>query len=61
MNRLHPGEIVGMEAEVLSWDDASNNRFILSGKGSWTPNAISIYPNMFAKVVTGMKPKDAML
>jgi multiple sugar transport system substrate-binding protein len=32
-----------MEAEVLSWDDASNNRFILSGKGSWTLNAISIY------------------
>jgi multiple sugar transport system substrate-binding protein len=32
-----------MEPEVLSWDDASNNRFILSGKGSWTRNAISIY------------------
>src|SRR5215831_1467802 len=24
-----------MEPEVLSWDDAGNNRFILSGKGSW--------------------------
>ncbi|HXH10737.1 MAG TPA: extracellular solute-binding protein [Alphaproteobacteria bacterium] len=32
-----------MEAEVLSWDDASNNRFMLSGKGAWTLNAISIY------------------
>ncbi|MBI3326714.1 MAG: extracellular solute-binding protein [Nitrospinae bacterium] len=32
-----------MEPEVLSWDDASNNRFILAGKGSWTRNAISIY------------------
>jgi len=33
----------GMEAEVLSWDDASNNRFILSGKGSWIHNPISPY------------------
>lgn len=33
----------GMEPEVLSWDDAGNNRFILSGKGSWTRNGISIY------------------
>jgi multiple sugar transport system substrate-binding protein len=32
-----------MTSEVLSWDDASNNRFMLSGKGSWTRNAISIY------------------
>jgi multiple sugar transport system substrate-binding protein len=32
-----------MEPEVLSWDDSSNNRFMLSGKGSWTRNAISIY------------------
>jgi multiple sugar transport system substrate-binding protein len=32
-----------MTPEVLSWDDASNNRFMLSGKGSWTRNAISIY------------------
>jgi len=32
-----------MEPEVLSWDDASNNRFILSGKGSWIHNAISPY------------------
>jgi multiple sugar transport system substrate-binding protein len=32
-----------MEPEVLSWDDASNNRFLLSGKGSWIHNAISPY------------------
>ena len=32
-----------MENEVLSWDDAGNNRYILSGRGSWTLNAISIY------------------
>jgi len=32
-----------MEPEVLSWDDSSNNRFLLSGKGSWIHNAISPY------------------
>jgi multiple sugar transport system substrate-binding protein len=32
-----------MDPEVLSWDDVSNNRFMLSGKGSWTANAISPY------------------
>lgn len=32
-----------MEPEVLSWDDANNNRFILSGKGSWIHNPISPY------------------
>src|SRR6266436_4047632 len=30
-----------MEPEVLSWDDAGNNRFILSGKGSWIHNPIA--------------------
>jgi len=29
--------------EVLSWDDAGNNRFILSGKGSWIHNPVSPY------------------
>jgi multiple sugar transport system substrate-binding protein len=38
----------GMEAEVLSWDDASNNRFILSGKGSWIHNPISPYNTALA-------------
>ncbi|MGH7315126.1 MAG: ABC transporter substrate-binding protein [Candidatus Rokuibacteriota bacterium] len=32
-----------MEPEVLSWDDASNNRFMLSGKGSWIHNPVSPY------------------
>lgn len=32
-----------MTSEVLTWDDAGNNRFMLSGKGSWTINPISIW------------------
>ena len=32
-----------MEPEVLSWDDSSNNRFLLSGKGSWIHNPISAW------------------
>lgn len=32
-----------LDPEVLSWDDASNNRFIISGKGSFTFNPISAY------------------
>jgi len=32
-----------MDPEVLSWDDAGNNRFLLSGKGSWIQNPISPY------------------
>jgi multiple sugar transport system substrate-binding protein len=32
-----------MDPEVLSWDDASNNRGILSGKNSWIHNPISPY------------------
>ena len=32
-----------MEPEVLSWDNASHNRFLLSGKGSWIHNPISPY------------------
>jgi multiple sugar transport system substrate-binding protein len=31
-----------MPPEVLSWDNAGNNRFILSGDGSWTLNPISV-------------------
>jgi len=38
-----------MDPEVLSWDDASNNRFILSGKGSWIHNPISPYNQALAK------------
>jgi multiple sugar transport system substrate-binding protein len=32
-----------MEPEVLSWDDASNNRLLASGRGSWIHNPISAY------------------
>jgi multiple sugar transport system substrate-binding protein len=32
-----------MEPEVLSWDDAGNNRFLLSGQGSWIHNPVSPY------------------
>lgn len=35
--------VEAMDPEVLSWDDASNNRFILSGKGSMVFNPVSIY------------------
>ena len=38
-----------MEPEVLSWDDASNNRFILAGKGSWIHNPISPYASAVSK------------
>jgi multiple sugar transport system substrate-binding protein len=32
-----------MPREILGWDDAANNRFMLAGVGSWTPNAPSIW------------------
>jgi multiple sugar transport system substrate-binding protein len=32
-----------MEPEVLSWDDSGNNRFLISGKGSWIANPPSPY------------------
>ena len=32
-----------MEPEVLSWDDASNNRYLASARGSWIHNPISAY------------------
>ncbi|HEX9561141.1 MAG TPA: extracellular solute-binding protein, partial [Candidatus Dormibacteraeota bacterium] len=32
-----------MEPEILSWDDASNNRYLASGRGSWIHNPISAY------------------
>jgi multiple sugar transport system substrate-binding protein len=37
-----------MDSEVLSWDDSGNNRFILSGKGSWIHNPISPYNSALA-------------
>src|SRR5438093_3772007 len=38
-----------MEPEVLSWDDAGNNRCILAGKCSWIHNPISPYAAALAK------------
>jgi multiple sugar transport system substrate-binding protein len=38
-----------MENEVLSWDDASNNRFLVSGKGAWIHNPISAYETARSK------------
>jgi multiple sugar transport system substrate-binding protein len=32
-----------MEPEVLSWDNAGNNRFMTAGKGSWIQNPASHY------------------
>jgi multiple sugar transport system substrate-binding protein len=32
-----------MEPEVLSWDNAGNNRFMTAGKGSWIQNPSSHY------------------
>lgn len=32
-----------MDREILAWDNAGNNRFILSGRGSWTLNPSSVY------------------
>jgi multiple sugar transport system substrate-binding protein len=32
-----------MPPDVFAWDDAGNNRFMLSGVGSWTPNPPSIW------------------
>jgi multiple sugar transport system substrate-binding protein len=34
---------------VLSWDDAANNRFMLSGKGAWIHNPVSPYNAALAK------------
>ena len=32
-----------MEPDVLSWDNASNNQYLNSGKGSWIQNPVSHY------------------
>jgi multiple sugar transport system substrate-binding protein len=32
-----------MEPDVLSWDDASNNKYLASARGSWIHNPISAY------------------
>jgi multiple sugar transport system substrate-binding protein len=53
-----------MPPEVFTWDASSNNRFMLTGKGSLTLNAISIsrtaekdYPEMGKKIWLAKTPK----
>jgi multiple sugar transport system substrate-binding protein len=50
-----------MTSEVLAWDDASNNQYLASGKGSWIYNPISVYrtiekqsPELFKNVYVGL-------
>ena len=52
-----------MTNEVLSWDDASNNQFLQSGKGSWIHNPISAYrstqksdPKLADQIFVGKTP-----
>jgi len=53
----------GMTAEVFSWDDASDNRFLASGVGCWIHDAISAYrttedtnPPVFANTQIALEP-----
>ena len=53
----------GMTAEVFSWDDASDNRYLASGVASWIHDAISAYrttedtnPPVFANTFIGLEP-----
>jgi len=54
----------GMTDEVFSWDDAGNNRLLLSGRGSWIDNATSAYltardqaPDVFEHCEIALNPK----
>jgi len=53
----------GMTAEVFSWDDASDNRYLASGIACWVHDAISAYrttedtnPEVFKNTVVAMEP-----
>jgi multiple sugar transport system substrate-binding protein len=53
----------GMTAEVFSWDDASDNRYLASGIACWVHDAISAYrttedtnPDVFKNTFIGMEP-----
>ncbi len=53
-----------MTPEVLAWDDASNNRLLASGRGSWIHNPISAYrtiegqnKELADKIHIGLSPK----
>ena len=52
-----------MTAEVFSWDDASDNRYLASGIACWVHDAISAYrttedtnPDVFKNTVVAMEP-----
>ena len=53
-----------MTPEVLAWDDASNNRLLASGRGSWIHNPISAYrtiegqnKDLANKIYIGLSPR----
>lgn len=53
----------GMTDEVFSWDDAGNNRFLLSGRGAWIDNATSAYitardqaPDVYNNTAIALQP-----
>jgi len=53
----------GMTAEVFSWDDASDNRYLASGVACWIHDAISAYrttedtnPDVFKNTYLAMEP-----
>jgi multiple sugar transport system substrate-binding protein len=53
----------GMTAEVFSWDDASDNRYLASGVACWIHDAISAYrttedtnPDVFKQTQIAMEP-----
>ncbi len=53
-----------MTPEVLAWDDASNNRLLASGRGSWIHNPISAYrtieqqnKELADKIFIGLSPR----
>jgi multiple sugar transport system substrate-binding protein len=53
----------GMTAEVFSWDDASDNRYLASGVACWIHDAISAYrttedtnPEVFKQTQIAMEP-----
>src|SRR5712691_12168930 len=53
----------GMTPEVFSWDDASDNRFLASGVGSWIHDAISAFrttqdtnPKVFEHTYIALEP-----
>ncbi|HYM91127.1 MAG TPA: hypothetical protein VEW91_05790, partial [bacterium] len=53
----------GMTAEVFSWDDVADNRYLGSGVACWIPDAISAWrsiqgvnPELYNKIYVGPEP-----